>query len=228
MILKSKEICSLFMEGVFINFTNIHSVYLSGSYASGTVTEFSDIDFHLVIDGEVDDDLRDKAEAYGDSLGLDIVVDVGVDSIEEFKDDYLFRYTCKCIWGEDLSLDELDFDLFEYDIEKDLNELDRLSSITYYCSFGNKILGDVDKVDIREYIKHLLRTCFMTVCKETRVYTRDLQTCQYLFSQKYPEYDSITKELLDMYVDGNYQRLSYITNILMDYMRNSTGVRTVY
>lgn len=214
----AKNISSLFLEEIFNFIPHFHSAYISGSYLNRTQTEKSDIDFLVLIENEETEELTEEildnfnphlSAKIKQKFNLDIVVDTNVHCIEFFKEDLLNNFIQKCIWGEDISYNRLNFDLITNNV-LDGMELDDCHYLTDNLFEILAMISTIEELDDREwdqelrtYIKLLLRCCFNSICKKINIWTRDLYYCYYFFSKEYPEFESITSDLLSLYIDQN-------------------------
>ncbi len=218
---KLQSICVLFVEEIrdFIklnskNEEDIHSAYLAGSILTGTETSYSDLNFLVLGPDAGSEEWIPYFNEYFSNIiqerfEINITTAVVLESVEFFLNDYLERFVVKCIWGEDLSLHKIDFDLITNEC---LDGTER-SDCQYLLDRLNDTMRAVETIDIvgdyewmvngPKYLKSLIRCAANSVCKKQRVWSRDLFWCCCMFSGEYPEFEDTLTEILDLYLNPN-------------------------
>jgi len=235
----TKKIVELLLRDVFVYIPYVHSIYLSGAYLNRNITESSDIDFAIVLDnsGTSSEYIPEDDERLGKSLyefknnfqkilkhSLDInsKLDLTIESYDFFKFDLLnSRFISKCIWGsEDLSLNELNFDSISPKILDGLEtedhiflkeEYDKILNIIEYFTKDQIIILEEK---LKSYVKIILRCCFSTVCKKTKIWTRDLYYCSYFFLKENPDFKNDVEQLLNLYLNPQ-KEVSEVKKIIL-------------
>jgi len=214
-----QSICSLFVEEIrefvqsnTVSKEDIHSAYLRGSFLNGTNTIYSDINFLVLGPDSGSEELLPYFNDHFSNLlkerfDIDIVVDTVIESVEFFLKDYLERFPIKCIWGEDLSLHRLDFDLITNECldgteKEDCKYLfDRLNATMMAASVIDIVGGYEWHLRGPAFIENFFRCALNTVCKKKKLWTRDLYYCYYFFSEEYPQFKDAMKSLLELYLN---------------------------
>ena len=220
---ETQKIISILKKEIFEQIPYIHSIYLGGSYLTESVSEFSDINFMVLIDNlpswyaphydveahQVSDDFEIKIQDITkNNLNIDLKFNIRIENPSFFKYDLLCGpFTNKCVWGTDLSISKLDFNLIHSGILDGLESEDHqylrksLNEILLFLEYipDNQIFIIENK--IRSYLKLLLRCCFNTVCKDLKLWTRDLYYCYYFFSKQNPDLEINVKNILDLFLN---------------------------
>tara|TARA_B100000927_G_scaffold58358_1_gene45192 strand:+ start:4296 stop:5057 length:762 start_codon:yes stop_codon:yes gene_type:complete len=211
-----------------------HSIYLRGSFLERNITghwtgsmctsEHSDIDFVIIVPTKEDV----KMSMYGKGFKYKInrmPCDVKVIDYKRFSkypnDLFLEVFPLKLVEGEeDLSLRKIDLTKIEHDYH------DKYKTLRNQLD-NPQCRGRVrDAYTAKKYIKRLLRNCFDTVGPQLGMHTRSLDYCQYFFSEVYPEHETLTTKLLDVFLNTNrygwddIQKLVSESEVLIDFIEN--------
>jgi len=190
---------------------NLHSVYLRGSVARGTmISGVSDVDSYCVVESDCSDNAFTKLKELVDELEKKHAFSTGIESVawnidkvlSTEADMFLVKTQSLCIWGEDLGL---------------LIEPCPLStSAMLHCMKLDKINGNyseyADMVKIRDdsvkmrfcsrwVSRVILRAAFEVVMLREKKYTRDLYFCWLSYSKYYPNDAPIIYEFLEYAVN---------------------------
>lgn len=235
----AENIKNLFLQEVFIHIPYIHSVYLSGSYLTGKVYESSDINFLVVVDNKVNvDNLENETDLLKQliedliqkKLNSKIIVNINIQTLDFSKFDLLIsRFMTKCVWGEDISLENINFDLIDKHILDGLEKEDQ----KYLKNTLNELIFVVENLKqdeiffvqekIKNHLKLILRCSFNSICKKIKIWTRDLYYCNYFFSKENPDLSHCSTQCLDLYLNINKEKkdilnVLYDANKLIDYV----------
>lgn len=228
----TNDIKSLFLKEVFNYIPYIHSIYLSGAYLNGKIIDSSSINFLVVTNDRVNvDNLENELDSLKEILEISIekklnskiLVDISVETINFFQFDLLVsRFTTKCIWGEDISINEIDFDLID---ERYLDGLEKEDQ-EYLQTELDEIIFVIENLNQNEiyligertknYLKLVLRCSFNCVCKKIKVWTRDLYYCNYFFSKEKPDLEKYNTQCLKLYLNFDKEEKKEILKSLYD------------
>ena len=218
----TNDIKSIFLKEVFIHIPYIHSIYLSGAYLSGKILDSSSVNFLVVTSNEVNTDalendlelLKETVEnSIQKHLNSKILVDISVETIDFFKFDLLVsRFITKCIWGDDVSLDTINFDLIDErfldGLEKEDQDYLKKSIDEIIFVVENLKQNEIDFIEerIKDYLKLILRCAFNCICKKIKIWTRDLYYCNYFFSKENPKLSKYSIQCLDLYLNFDKEK----------------------
>ena len=225
----AKKLSKIFLDEIFSFTPLFHSAYIGGSYLTKTETEKSDIDFLVLVHDEDDEEeMEEILERFNPHLkkkikekyDLDIEVDTSVHTKDFFSFDLLNNFIQKCIWGQNISISRLNFDLITNKVldGMELDDIEYLRRSFFKVSSFFTISDKLDEHQIKlvqSYIKLLLRCCFNSVCKKYNVWTKDLYYCRYYFCKEYPEFEKITSDLILLYL-MEIQEIDEMKRIIKD------------
>lgn len=219
--LQLNAICDLFVKEIqeFVKESceeeiDIHSAYLSGSCLNGNTCVHSDINFLVLGPDSGSEELMPYFNSHvsqliKDKFDIEIGVNVVIESVEFFLEDYLERFPIKCIYGVDLSLNVLNFDLITNECLDGTEREDckyLLDSLNYamMSATSKDIVGGNEWFVVGPaFIKNLFRCAFNSICKEKKIWTRDLYYCYKFFVEEYPQFEQHMIALLDLYLNPN-------------------------
>lgn len=232
------EVISFLLKDIFDLDLNIHSIYLDGGDLYKTVEPGEKLNLDFVIVNSTSDfcDLdrvenlqknlynfkTSLVEKVRKNLNFELEITLEVDSIKFFKFNLLgSRFMNRCIWGEDLSIDKLDFNLVNEKLldglEKEDQEVlkenrDEILKLLKYID-ENQLCFAESK--IKHYLKLLLRCAFNCICRDIKIWTKDPYYCYYFFSKKYNDLEELSKKIFDLYTHYN-MNISEIYKIVED------------
>ena len=175
---------------------NLHSVYIRGSVARGTmISGVSDVDTYCVVESDCSGDDLTKLKELVDELeskhtfatGIEAAV-LNIDKVLSTEaDKFLIKSQSLCIWGEDLGL-LIDSCPLSTNAMLHCMKLDKINGNFFEYSDIVKNKGDSVKMRFcRNWVSRvILRTAFEVVMLREKKYTRDLYFCWLSYSKYYP------------------------------------------
>lgn len=233
------EVISILIDNVFLYIDNIHSIYIDGFdlYNDIDIESNPTLNFIIVLgsseseyfydhdrDGELQKQLSSLKNlvTLESRVKLNILLDINIklESISFFKFDLLeCRFISRFLWGKDLSLDKLDFNLVNESVLDGLEEEDHSilrksrEELILFTRYLDKERMQIIKKKIQNYANLLIRCAFNSVCRDIKVWTKDPYYCYYFFSKENPDLENISKQILD--ICFNYDKnVSEIIDIL--------------
>ena len=156
---------------------NLHSVYVRGTILTEKeLLQNSDKDFVIILnDNNKFLKFVQEYDQFISILESSINFDVALYNNNNF--DTLRKFQSKCIYGEDISLNKLNFDYFSLE-QKHINLI--IKDIRNFLTTFEKTVLDNDKNSI-EYLqkicKRILRFAMLKVAQQVRKYSKDLYYC---------------------------------------------------
>lgn len=223
------EVISFLLEDIFDYIPNIHSIYLDGRdlyktvepgeklsldfvilFGSSDISDFYDVDRDEYLQKKLHSFKTLLVEKVRKNLNFELEVTLETDSISFFKSNLLgSRFMNRCIWGEDLSIDKLDFRLIDEKLldglEKEDQEVlkENRDEILKLLEYINEDQLSFFEYKIKHYLKLLLRCAFNCICRDIKIWTKDPYYCYYFFSKKYNDLEELSKKIFDLYSHYN-------------------------
>ncbi len=190
----------------------IQSIYVKGSRANDTFLPDSDLDISI-ISSSMSNDTSHLEKIIHDkfNIELDCVInkEMGLDPYE--------RFNVSCVYGTDQSLTSISVDDLPTITKTDISTLVQAIKWCRYCYYR------FEMKQVLYYYKFLIKRYLRLTMLTTHhnIFTRDLYWCQHFIAKEYPQFDSITKQLLQLYLNpviGGYNVMIAQTEGLLQHI----------